>query len=247
MVANIEIPVGGSDYAKITPPFESATQPDILHGRICVWTIIEKDSDWFNRSTNDKASESDKKKVIIPEDIAPNYRYFLYAFNVKSHKLIFEMRNEFRQSFGSRRAEKFFTQLFEHLPEGIETVDITLIPDEGSVDAILTLPKLRFLKIHVTRPNPEDLTDEFNAVMEKLNAQKARTFVQELYKAPRVESLIPDEETRTLAHVASTNGFVEGKSRDVQDSTKSHPKIIQVEVPKNGSALARFFSAFLHF
>jgi len=109
------------------------------------------------------------------------------------------------------------------------------------------LVKLRRLKIVVTRPNAEDLTDEYAEIMRKLNGQGARTITQELIKAPKIDRLNPDEETRKLAKIASTNGYVEGDVKDLHESTKEHPKAITVEVGKDGSSLSKFLSAFHHF
>jgi len=119
--------------------------------------------------------------------------------------------------------------------------------EEGSVEKILALPRLRHLKIVVTRPNPDDLADDYAAVMKRLADQKARTLTQELQKAPKGDRLIPDADTQSLAKIAGTNGYVEGVGKDAHDSTKSHPKRRWIEVAKDGSSIVRFLTGFVHF
>lgn len=241
--------LGGSDYATITAPTSTTTTPgDIYHGRICVWTEIDKSGDWLDKKTKQKVAETDKKSIVLPEDKAPNARFFLYAIDVSRHLLIYEMQNDVGQRFGGKRAERFFTGLFADLPDDFPSVDITLIPEEGTVDRILNMPKLRHLKIVVTRPNSEDLNDDFDRVYKKMEANHAATQVVEYAKQAKADRLTPDDDTRTLARIAAVNGYVEGKSRDTKlESTKEHPKQIPLRVSKDGSTLPHFLEAIRSF
>jgi hypothetical protein len=244
-VAGKVVSLGGSDYGKLTAPKVLDSDPSQMIGRICVYTEIDKTGDWFNKETNDKASDADKKSVILPDELAPNYRYFNYAIDLKRHLIIYEMLNEMRQSFGAKRAEKFFTLLFRDLPENYPLVDITLIPEEDSVERILSIPKLNRLKIFITRPNPEDLDDEYTEVMKTLSEENARSLTREIEKAPGADRLTPNSRTRKLAFVAAKNGYVEGSARgQAPDSTKSHAKRAEIEVGKDGSSILRFLSSF---
>lgn len=168
--------------------------------------------------------------------------------DLEKHILIYEQRNELRQSFGPRRAFNFFYELFSKSEDLFTEINLTAIPEADSLERILTLPKLSHLRIVVTKPNSDDMTDEFASVMNRLGNQKARSLTLELQKAPKVDRLTPDDDTRALANVASTNGYVTGKERSgVVDSTKSHPKSVVVEVGKDGSSIVRFLSAFISF
>lgn len=246
-VANIEVSIGGSDYAKLTKIEATQSHAGIYMGRICVWAYIEKDGPWFNKITNDEASSEDKSAVEIPEYIAPNYRYFYYAVDVKRHIVLFETKNEFNQSLSQRKVRRLFESLFSSLPNDAPDVAVTVIPEEGTVERILALPRLRHLKIVVTRPNPDDLTDQYAQIMKRLNDQNAKSLTEELRKAPRVESLTPNNNTRILAKVAETNGFVEGDAIGIHESTKAHPKRRWIEVGKDGSSIVKFLSGFLLF
>ncbi len=187
--ADKEIFVGGSDYAKITPPQPVTGDPNRIHGRICVWADIDKSGDWFNKKTNEKATTKDKDGVIIPRDIAPNARFFYYAVDLKKHIIIYEQRNEMRQTFSTRRAFNFFQELFLRANDLFLDFSLTTIPETNSLQRILALPKLSHLKIVVTKPNPDDMTDEILVVMNKLGGQKARSLTLELQKAAKVDRL----------------------------------------------------------
>ena len=109
------------------------------------------------------------------------------------------------------------------------------------------MPQLRRLDIHLERPNPDDLTDEANRILEKLVRQGAKSQDLALTKAPGVSNLTPDEDTKTLAEIAATNGYVSGRGRDEEGnittvSTSEHPKRIPVIVEQEQSALIRFLS-----
>lgn len=246
--AGREVSIGGSDWAKLTSPEALPERANIIHGRICVWAVIEKDGAWFNKETNDVASERDKKSVVIPDNIAPNYRYFYYAMDTERHILLYEQKNEMRQSFAASKALKFFENLFFEVRDEFPEVNVTAIPEEDSLDRILGLPKLSILKIVVTKPNADDMTDDYRSVMEKMIAQKAGKQTLQLQKAPKVKRLTPDADTTKLARVASTNGYVEGKERlGLSDSTRSHPKSVVKELGTDGSVFSRFISALFDF
>ena len=119
-----------------------------------------------------------------------------------------------------------------------------MIPETEALERILALEKLSHLKIVVTKPNPEDMTDEYRQIMKKLGDQKASSQTLEYQKAPGAKRLEPDEETRKLAEIAAFNGYVQGKERGrAADSTKSHPKSVTLEVGKDESVFVRFLNA----
>jgi hypothetical protein len=72
-----------------------------------------------------------------------------------------------------------------------------------------------------------------------------------LAKRAKVKTLAPDDETKTLAEIASTNGYVTGEGIDedgkpVLESTKAHPKTVTVEV-EGASSIGTFFSTIRRF
>ena len=75
------------------------------------------------------------------------------------------------------------------------------------------MPRLRHLHIELTRPNADTLGLARRKVMERLQNMNAQSQAIEFH-AQRGESLEPDEEARTLAAVAQSNGYVEAQPRN---------------------------------
>lgn len=251
--AGREIHLSGSDWAKITGPTQRSD--GVLFGRILVWTDIDKKSAWLNTHNNEPATELEKLKIAIPDNLKPHFRTFYYGFQVRSHILIYESTNEFDHSFGPIRARKFFSTLFYEVANlvGIEAVEVTVIPENNSIDMILNLTGLRRLKIVLVRPNPgDDLHDEVERVLSKLKLDKAKSLTTELIKAANVDALTPVQDTRTLARVAALNGYVEGEGRDERgtkllESTKEHPKRISYGVWPDQSSELEFLRHIANF
>jgi hypothetical protein len=108
-------------------------------------------------------------------------------------------------------------------------VDVTVIPEANAVDRIFRIPELSRLEIIVLRPNPDDLGEYEKEVFEKIDKQNARRYETALVKKRGRGSLKPDEDTRALADIAASNGYVKGHGRDAEglltdESTRDHPE-----------------------
>jgi hypothetical protein len=112
--ARVDFPIaiGGPDRAKITQRIARQIGPiKALFGQILVWTEIDKSGPWLNTKNNTEATESDKDGIVLPPNVKPNYRSFYYGLDEASHILVVEQQSERGNSFGPRRAEKFFRTL----------------------------------------------------------------------------------------------------------------------------------------
>jgi hypothetical protein len=253
-VSDKEVPVWGSDRAKITQPGPFEDHADWLFGQILVWAEIDTEGKWLNKLKNKEATPEEKRKAVeaIPPDLEPNFRSFNFIFLEKKHRLVLEYRNELGQSFGPTRAQKFFERLFTtHLPDGSPSVDVTVIPQDDSLDKIYAIPRLRTLEIFLHRPNPDDVAEDAQRILGRLERQGARSQKLELTKAPKIKSLAPDAATKKLAAVAAENGYVAGAGKDgdgkpVFESTKSHPKAIDLPV-EGDSSFATFLTGLRFF
>lgn len=242
-IADKEVRLWGSDYAKITPFVEMKDQPNLLTGRVLVWAEIDREGKWLNKTKNVEATPEEKRKIAaaIPIDYEPNFRSFSYIFAEDKHRLVLEYRNELGQQLGPTRAERMFQRLFEeYLPDGDPTVDVTVIPEDDTLDMIYKIPRLRRLEIFIKRPNPDDVAEDAARILGRLEKQGARSQKIELVKAPQVPTLEPDEETKAQAAVAAQNGYVTGEGKDgdgkpVVESTKTHPKIRPLDVEGHSS------------
>jgi len=114
------------------------------------------------------------------------------------------------------------------LQEKYGKVEVILEPTTDALDRIFSLPHLSSLEMRINRPNPDtgddDLEKEVWARLENQNADHLQTKLT----ARSGQTLQPDEETKSLAKVAQSNGYVRASGRDegnvtVKESTEQHP------------------------
>jgi hypothetical protein len=251
-VAGKEIPLWGSDWAKITEPRSIDGREDEFFGEILIWTHINTDIPWINKDTDKEATNEEMQPVVeaLPQNLEPNFRPFTYILNHAEHIVLVEIRNEANQRLSPKRAKRMFDRLFEYLPAELPEVDVTVIPEEESLEKIFAIKRLRKLEIFIKRPNPDDLGEDYRRVMETLEEEGARSQKIEKVKAAKRSTLTPNVETKRLAVIASTNGYVSGEGKDesgtpVFESTEEHPKVRKLVV--NTSTFAAIFSAMRHF
>ena len=252
-VAEQAVQVWGNDWAKITAPDDRGTDPPSFYGRVLVWTEIDRDGKWLDQTTDKEATPAEKKKIQIPDNLDPNFRSFNFVFLEKRHLLVLEYRNKLGEHFGAKRAERFFAKLLngKAIDDQIIDVTVTTIPSSEALERIYAIARLRTLEIFVQRPNPDDLTDDANRILDRLVAQGAKNQTLRLEKKARIKTLKPDDDTMKLAEIGAANGHVtaSGKTEDgkpVFESTKDHPKIVDVEV-EGTSSIGAFYGALRNF
>ena len=132
-------PLWGSDWAKITTPRTIEGRADDFFGEILIWTHIDTESPWINKETDTEATDEEMQPVVdaLPENLEPNFRPFHYVLNQAEHIVLFEARNEAGQRLSPKRAKRLFNSLFEGLPADLPEVDVTVIPEEESLERIL--------------------------------------------------------------------------------------------------------------
>lgn len=251
-VAGTEVPLWGSDLAKITEPREIDGRSDDFFGEVLIWTHIDTESPWINKDTDAEATDEEMLPVVeaLPNNLEPNFRPFTYVLNQAEHIVLVEIQNEAGQRLSPKRAKRIFDRLFENLPPDLPEVDVTVIPEEESLERIFAIKRLRKLEIFIQRPNPDDLGDEYKRIMSALEQEGARSQKIEKIKAAKKLTLTPSDETKTLAIIASTNGYVSGEGKDesgtsVFESTEEHPKIRKLHV--NTSTFATILSGLRFF
>jgi len=244
-VAGTPVRVRGNDWAKITEP-KASSKKGVLDGRIIVWTTIDVDGRWLDTTKDEELSRADKKSISIPSHAKPNYRVFSYALDVNRHRIHYESLNEFGETLGPTVARRLFENLTA-MDKVKEAVEVTILPQEGTVNRILTLPKLRRLEIKLLLPNPDDVDpDKQQKLYEKLRSMNAKTWEQTLQKRAGAARLKPDEETKEIARVAATNGYVKGDAGRgddrVQLSTTDTPARKKVSMDAGANFVARLLA-----
>jgi hypothetical protein len=247
-IAGKEVLIGGSDRAKITEPRPIDGRPDDFFGEILIWAHIDTDIPWINKDKDAEATDEEMQPVVdaLPSNLEPNFRPFMYILNQAEHILLIEARNEAGQRFSPTRAKRMFEKLCQGLSADLPEVDVTVIPEEETLEKILAIKRLRKLEIFIQRPNPDDLGEDYKRIMDLLEQEGAKSQRIEKAKAAKQPTLKPSEETRRLAVIASTNGYVSGEGKDesgttVHESTKDHPKVRTLVV--NTSTFATILSA----
>jgi hypothetical protein len=175
-VAGKEVPIWGSDRAKITEPRPIDGRPDDFFGEILIWAHIDTEIPWINKDRDAEATEEEMQPVVdaLPSNLEPNFRPFTYVLNQAEHIVLVEVRNEAGQRFSPTRAKRMFDRLFEDLSDDLPEVDVTIIPEEETLDKIFAIKRLRKLEIFIQRPNPDDLGDDYKRIMGLLEQEGAR-------------------------------------------------------------------------
>lgn len=217
---------------------ENAEVPTELSGEIYRFVHLDPSEPWFNTRTRDQASEQEVQEINIPGHLLPHLQRIAFVFRPKSHQLLFISLDR-KDRMGAATAVTFFQRLFDEVRKTSDfpPVDVTAIADKDNLVEMLSLPVLERLTIELKRPNPDDAGGERARWMKKLQKQNAQTLKTELV-AVKGESIKPDEDTRSAAHVAADNGNVRVVGRNaggtrVEESTKDRPLLITATVDDN--------------
>tara|TARA_R110002124_G_scaffold16882_7_gene71444 strand:- start:10316 stop:11185 length:870 start_codon:yes stop_codon:yes gene_type:complete len=234
-----EVKYWGDHYAKISSPVER--ENGFYQGRLVTWTAINRDEPPVDTQLLEEV-DWDDLDLDIPANLGFNGRIFFYSFRNRDHTMFVETKNEFGKRVSAKQVEKILFRLFSPEVQGPDAplVEVTLIPDEDTLNRILALDRLKRLEIHLVRPNADDLDVE--DILAELDAQHAKSMEKVLVAIPGNEGLQPDERTTVEAKVAEFNGYVVGNGYDadgelVHLSTKAHPRIFKRFLGEFGSAL----------
>lgn len=223
-----QVNLRGETYCILTEikPFKEGSLIGIS-GEVAKFTKIEVDK-WFNIETLRAAEEDETQKIIIPEELRPNFTSFNFVFVPKNHYLIIEIKDSFGQ-ISPKMLEVYFRSLFNsaEIVEEFNTVELTLVPRTDQLESVLSLKRINSLEIVIRRPNTDGLEDLEDEVLGRLNNQNAEEEVI-ILKAQKGRSLEADERTIALGHIAQLNGEVKTIGQDesgkrIEKSTRQHP------------------------
>lgn len=235
----------GSDYARISVPKES-DRDGVYTGRILIWTEIDLGGKWYDVSADAELSDALRKTISIPENAKPNFRTFDYIFYEKKHRIYFEARNDLGNTVGPSVILRVLRQLLSQDLQGLKapSVEVTLVPKEGTVARILAMPGLRKLTMRVVLPNP-DATDNATLlrVRKRLQDANARQLDETFTKRPGAARLVATQEIKDTAAVAAENGYVRGErtvdGKLVALSTSDEPRREYARADAGASFLSR--------
>lgn len=184
---------------EISEPFE---------GEILKYTDIDVNGDWFDIVKKDIASDEEKERISIPENLKPNVARFSFVFLPASHLLVYEMQDKSRH-LSPRQIEYFLNGIFSH--EKIITkfgrINVTILTEPESVERMLSLKGITCINMITRRPNPDDLASA-ESIMQKRFKRIGIIEEDKTYKSERGQEINPDDELKQDALIASRNGEV---------------------------------------
>lgn len=180
-----------------------------LYGYFYRFLDVDPSNPWFNIDKHKKASESDVELVSIPAELKPDLIEIPYVLDVKAHRLYF-VSHETQANLSPRLVHKLLTRLCttDEIRERFGNVDLTILTEKAKIDELLRWPVIRNLTIKINRPNPNEEEDEA-AFYERLKKRGLASETRIYKKADDAPTVTPDEEMRSLAHIAADNGVVE--------------------------------------
>ncbi|MEY5509487.1 DUF4747 family protein, partial [Salmonella enterica subsp. enterica serovar Corvallis] len=183
----------------ISEPFE---------GEILKYTDIDVNGDWFDIVKKDIASDEEKERINIPDNLKPNVARFSFVFLPASHLLVYEMQDKSRH-LTSRQIEGFLNGIFSHerIIEKFGKVNVTILTEPDSVERMLSLKGITCINMVTRRPNPDDLASA-ESVMQKRFKRIGVIEEDKTYKSERGQEIKPDGELKQDALIASRNGEV---------------------------------------
>ena len=158
-----------------------------------------------------------------------------FIFDTIRHYLLFETKNESGEQFSARNVGKMLTKMLNsnEIVAEFGEVNVTIIPDEDTIQKILKTNTLKRLDMRVDRPNPDDLDQEEEELYQDMRNQRVNRIERSYVREKNAKTIIPSEATRTLARLAARNGYVTARyverGKVKEESTKKHPRKQYVE------------------
>ncbi|WP_415919737.1 DUF4747 family protein [Tateyamaria sp. SN6-1] len=230
----------GDQFAAISPISE--TRNGVFSGRIAIWTEIDPESNMIQKSSLRETLLADSG-ISLPDDVGFNSRIFAFAFREANHRLFVELLNDEDRSISVGRARQAFNAILQHFcPDEFESAEVYVVPRKNAVDQVLSTPGLKKIEIVLDVPNPDDLSEEKQKLLDEVNEMRAKRLKSEITKRAGADSLELTGRYKDLAELAQDTGYVTATgARDgekIERSTKSYPEEIEAELPENSSRAA---------
>ncbi|HIF6680764.1 DUF4747 family protein [Serratia marcescens] len=201
----------GDSFATLSyfyPYKKGQAHSEPFEGEVLKYTDIDVDGDWFDIVKKDIASDEEKGRINIPDNLKPNVARFSFVFLPVSHLLVYEMQDKNRH-LTSRQMESFLNGIFSHekIIEKFGKVNVTALTEPDSVERMLSLKGITCINMVTRRPNPDDLASA-ESIMQKRFKRIGVIEEDKTYKSERGQEIKPDGELKQDALIASRNGEV---------------------------------------
>ncbi len=240
--ANKEVNFWGDMNAAIREPRE--VEKGVIQSEIVIGTELDLDAPLIDRSSLEQIA-AEEADITISSKHLYNGRVFLYTFIEETHLLFFESRNEFGKTLSPNRAHRIFTRLFAQqlLGNDMPYVDVTVVPEDDTLERLLGLDRLDRVKIVLQKPNADVNDAEVQEVLADLETQGAKSQDISLARAADSPRIVLNAANYLRAKVAQLNGYVAAAGRmedgeQFSGSTKEYPKVIRVAIDATTSITA---------
>ncbi len=229
----------GDRYARISPVTE--TSDGVFRGRLATWFEIDPNSHAVNKNSLEEKT-LEESGIRLPTDIGFNSRIFYFAFREQGHGLYVELKNDEGQTITPSIARSAFDAILSVVAEGLaDDFMVHIASRNDAIEKVLELPTLRKIEIDLNVPNPDDLSQDHQSVLNEINEMQAKRLQTTAVRAPGQETLILTSRYRVMAELAADNGefSVEGADEDglrTHLSTKDMPAKIKEEIAAEDSS-----------
>lgn len=224
-------------------PISRTANLTLVHGEIYRFVKLDPKQPWFNIRKKEPASQEEVGSIKIPRHLLPHLQRIPFIFNTRNHRLWYISKDK-GDSLAPKRASKFLQDLLQSTAdrEKLPPVSVTALPEKNSVEEILSLPRLEYLRIELVRPNPDDAESAEERWLRSLEEQNTARIKVEYFHAPN-QALEPNAETKEMASVAANNGVVYGRGRSaeglpIEDSTTAKPMVFHDLVDSDNETVA---------
>ena len=179
----------------------------MFRGRLALWTELNPKEPTINKDSFDQKllAESD---IALPNDIGFNSKIFYFSFNVASHRLFIELKNDEGQTVSAGIARLALEKVLQGVQDSFDVdVKVYIATTNSGLESVLSLPTIRKIEIRLDLPNPDDISDKAKEVLDRIKKRRVKRFVQEETKLREAETLILLEEDKVLAELSKENGY----------------------------------------
>lgn len=217
------------------------SEEGIFRGRLAMWTEIDPNSPSVNKTSLEEKTLKEAG-IELPANIGFNSAIFYFAFREADHALYIELSNDEGRTTTPATARNAFEKIL--VDANVDLTDDVMVHIGSRADAIsyvLGLKAIRKIEIDLNIPNPDDLSDAHQEVLDRLEAMHAKRLQTSLSKAAGAETLVLSEDYRVLAEVAKDNGSVKTYGKDENGtpddrSTKEVPAEIEEQISDGDSS-----------
>ena len=194
-----------------------------LYGYLYKYYDLNHNSRWIDI---DRVEPLEEDEVVpIPASIKPDCKEVGYAFYPDRHILFFDA-NILKPPSAHRAFEDIVSR--NELLEQFGVVEVILVASEEKVEQMIALPQKTFIKIRVTIPNPDDLSEQDMRVYRRLSRDNIASVNLEQRSRDSGGLELGDYE-KSLMRLSRTNGHTEIETKEGGESkVYSTQKIPQI-------------------